>query len=316
MADVLLAFSAIWAVTAVGWLLGRFGVLGPGAEAVLARLVFFVATPALLLVTLSATTPGTLVSRSLFTYVASAVGLAAVTAAVARFWWRLPPGDVVIAALGSAYVNAANLGIPVAGYVFGDISVVAPVLLFQLLLASPVALGLLESGDGAPSRRGLATRLVLLPVRNPILLASAVGLVLAVLAWRLPIGVERPFDLVGQAAVPTALLALGLSLSSRGEPLASTVDAPAAVRPRTMVLTVVALKVLVQPSLAYLVGLGLGLSGRVLLGSVVMSGLPAAQNVFVYASRYGRGVALARGAVAVSTVVAPVTLAAATQLLR
>jgi predicted permease len=321
VADVLLAFSVIWAVTGVGWLVGRFHLLGPGAETVLARLVFFVATPALLVVTLSASPPAALLSPILATYVLSSVLLAGVGATLGRFVWRLNPGESVVAALCAGYVNAANLGIPVAAYVFGDFSVVAPVLLFQLLIASPLALGALESfrvsspAGIAPDRRsGLAWRLVLLPVRNPIMLASAVGLALAVFAWRLPHPVSQPLELLGQAAVPTALLALGMSLSPKRSP--STEDSSDSAAVPGMVVTLVALKVVGQPVLAYLIGrYGFGLDGRVLLGCVIMAGLPAAQNVFVYASRYRQGVAIARNAVIVSTVVALPTLAAATHLL-
>ena len=337
MADVFVAFSAIWAVTGIGWLVGRFGLLGPGAETVLARLVFFVATPALLFVTLSASSVSDLVSPALATYVISSVVLAAATVAVARLVWRLSPGESVIAALSSSYVNAANLGIPVAAYVFGDFAVVAPVLLFQLLLASPLAMAVLEitepavesgaapdpqvNGDAVatmtPARTGLGARLLLLPVRNPIILASAVGLAFAVLAWHPYADVLRPLQLLGQAAVPTALLALGLSLGAgRGPNGQAPLTPRARVSPRVAVATLVGLKLVAQPVIAFLVGrYGFGLQGRVLLGSVVMSGLPTAQNVFVYASRYRQGVGVARDSVIVSTVVAFLTLGVFTQLL-
>ena len=50
---VLVGFGVIAAVIAVGWLVGRTGVLGPGARYVLARLAFFVLTPSLLLTVLA-----------------------------------------------------------------------------------------------------------------------------------------------------------------------------------------------------------------------------------------------------------------------
>ena len=47
MAGVLEGFAVIGVVIAVGYLLGRFDLLGPGARLVLNRFVFFVAAPAL-----------------------------------------------------------------------------------------------------------------------------------------------------------------------------------------------------------------------------------------------------------------------------
>ena len=53
MGGVLIGFSLVWAVIALGYLLGRFNVLGDGAQRVLSRFTFFVASPALLFETIS-----------------------------------------------------------------------------------------------------------------------------------------------------------------------------------------------------------------------------------------------------------------------
>ncbi len=59
----------------------------------------------------------------------------------------------------------------------------------------------------------------------------------------------------------------------------------------------------VQPLAAYVVGrFALGLDAeQALLAVTVLSALPTAQNVFVIASRYERGVLLARDSIFVST---------------
>jgi predicted permease len=103
--------------------------------------------------------------------------------------------------------------------------------------------------------------------------------------------------------VPVALLALGLSLTGVGA--ARTKSPPA---PRYAAL---ALKVVVQPLLAYLIGRHLlGLEGPALLAAVVTSGLPTAQNIYVYAVRYRKAEGLARDAILLSTVAAAFTLLA------
>jgi malonate transporter and related proteins len=58
-----------------------------------------------------------------------------------------------------------------------------------------------------------------------------------------------------------------------------------------------------------------GLSPEQVRAVTVMAALPTAQNVFVYATRFGRGEAIARDAVAVTTLAAaPVILVIATVL--
>ena len=61
--------------------------------------------------------------------------------------------DIAIGGLCSSYVNAGNLGVPVAIYVLGDGAFVAPVLLFQLLILAPVAFVMLDHGRAGGRRR-------------------------------------------------------------------------------------------------------------------------------------------------------------------
>jgi hypothetical protein len=313
MRGLLVAFGTIWAVTAVGWAMGRYDLLGPRAELVLARLVFYVAAPALLFATLSTADLADVFTGALAAFVLSTAIVAGLYVALARAWWRTPAGETTIGAMCASYVNGGNLGIPVAVYVLGDIAYAAPVLVFQLLVAAPTALAFLEtaeareaaaaghaSGDGRARRRALL-RLALFPARNPITLSSAAGVAIALSGWLPPDALLEPFRLVGSAAVPLALLALGLSLTGVGAARAQSPPGP-----RYAALT---LKVLVQPLLAYLIARhALGLSGPALLAAVITSGLPTAQNIYVYAVRYGRAEGLARDAILLSTVAAAVTL--------
>lgn len=291
--EILAAFGALWAITAVGWLTGRFGLLGAGAETVLARLVYFVAAPALLLATLATTPVSGVFTPAFVPFVTSTLVVVAVTAAVARWRWRLGRGEGTVTTLCASYVNGGYLGIPIAAFVLGDVAFAVPVLLFQVLLFSPVALSLL---DARPGVRGLLQ----LPLRNPIMAACGLGLAVTLSGWSPPVEVLRPFELTGAAAVPLALLALGLSLGG-ARPLRTGPDGE-------IRYAVVVAKVLLQPALAYLVARLLGLEGALLLAAVVMSGLPTAQNVFVFATRFRYATELARDAVVLSTLLAAVSL--------
>ncbi|MEE6259858.1 AEC family transporter [Plantactinospora sonchi] len=299
MREVLTGFAVIWAVTLVGYLVGRYTLLGPEGTAVIARLVFLIATPALLFSTLARSTVAGMVTPALAAFVLSTLIVAAAYLLIARHLWHRSTGEAVVGALCASYVNAANLGIPVAAYVLGDVSFVAPVLIFQVLIAAPLALAVLDLT--AANRRPSPRRLVLLPARNPIMLGCAAGLAVAVSGWTPPAEVLRPFELVGSAAVPLALLALGMSLPG-SRPLANAPDAGQR-------YVAVVLKVLVQPALAYLLArFVLHLTGPALLAAVVTSALPTAQNVFVFATHYRQARSLARDAVVLSTVAAAVSL--------
>jgi predicted permease len=297
-------FAALMAVIAVGWVVGRAGILGADAAAVLSRLSFFVATPALLLLTLADADPGVLLSAALVATAGSAVLTALLYVAVARWRWRLPPAQLTTGALASSYVNAGNLGIPISAYVLGDPSFVAPVLLFQVLVMAPVGLAVL-AGSHSAGDAPLRWRLLTQPLRTPVVVGCALGVLVAATGVDLPSLVLEPIQLIAALAVPAALLAYGMSL--HGAPR------PASGQGAGQVWLAVALKTIGQPALAYALGRwAADLSGQALLAVTLTSALPTAQNVFVYASSYDRGTLLARDAVLVSTVLCvPVLIAVA-----
>ncbi|GAA1653457.1 AEC family transporter [Actinoplanes couchii] len=292
MGAVLSGFTTIWLISALGYVLARGRVLGDEAPRVLARLVFSVATPALLFATLSRTSLDRIVTGSLVAFVASTVLVSVVYALVAKLVWKRDTARATIGALGASYVNAGNLGLAVAAYVLGDVSLVVPVLLFQVLFYAPFALTVLDlaSGQGKPSLK----RLALIPARNPLMIASAAGIAVAASGWTPPALFLEPFELVGAAAVPAALLAFGMSLPG-ARPLRAGPESPDR-------YLAVALKILVQPLAAYAIGkLILGLTDVQVFAAVITSALPTAQNVFVFALRYRQSETLARDVIVLST---------------
>jgi predicted permease len=123
--------------------------------------------------------------------------------------WHRAIADVVIGSLASGYVNANNIGIPVAVYVLGNAAYSAPVVLLQLLVFTPIALTILDiQTTGTASFRSV----VLKPLTNPLIIGSALGVLLAVTRVHLPAPVLQPFQLLGGAAVPVVLLGFGMSL--------------------------------------------------------------------------------------------------------
>jgi malonate transporter len=299
-------FVTLAAVIAVGWLVGRTGVLGPGAGQVLSRLSYFVATPALLLLTMAETKPSALLSPALVATAGSAVLCAVLYVGLARWRWRLRPAELAAGGLAASYVNAGNLGLAIAAYVLGDASVVAPVLLFQILVIAPIGLTVLARSTAvtAQSRWQVLTQ----PLRTPIVVGCGLGVAVAASGAELPGLVREPLHLVAALAIPAALLAYGTSLHGAPRPASGAVA--------RQVWLVVALKVLAQPVAAYVLGRWVvGLDGAILRAVTVTSALPTAQNVFVYVSTFGRGVLVARDAILLTTLLSvPVLIGVAVLL--
>ncbi|WP_338782699.1 AEC family transporter [Streptomyces sp. DG1A-41] len=305
MQGVLSGFAVIAVVIGVGYLIGRRGHLGDGGREVLTRLAFHVASPALLFTTLAQADLSVIFSDRLLVTAMSTAAVAGVFVAVgaARGWGV---GRTTIGALCSSYVNSGNLGIPIAVYVLGDASLVAPVLLFQLVGVTPVALTVLDLASGG-EKRPLWQRL-LTPLRNPIALGSLAGVAASASGLTVPGPLMDPLTLIANMSVPAVLLAFGISLRGSTIPLRGAERAP--------VLLAVTLKAVIQPLVAWALAVGVfGLHGASLLDVVVTSALPAAQNLFTYASSYRVGEVLAREAILLSTVLAVPVLVVVAALL-
>ena len=206
MQGVLSGFAVIAVVIGVGYLIGRRGYLGEAGREVLTKLAFHVASPALLFTTLAQADLSVIFSDRLLVTAMSTAAAAGVFVAVgaARGWGV---GRTTIGALCSSYVNSGNLGIPIAVYVLGDASLVAPVLLFQLVGVTPVALTVLDLAAGVFGLRGallldVVVTSALPAAQNLFTYASSyrVGEVLAREAILLSTVVSVPV-LVGVAAV-------------------------------------------------------------------------------------------------------------------
>ncbi|WP_055530049.1 AEC family transporter [Streptomyces graminilatus] len=294
MQGVLTGYAVIAVVIGVGYVIGLRRYLGDNGREVLTKLAFHIATPALLFTTLARADLSVVFSSRLLVTALSTIAAASVFVAVGvvRRWGA---GRTTIGALCSSYVNAGNLGIPIAVYVLGDASLVAPVVLFQTVLVAPIALTVLDLTT--TGEKGSLWRQLITPLRNPIAVGSLSGVLVSAAGVDVPAPVLDPLTLIGGMSVPAVLLAFGISLSGSARPLRGA--------ERTPVLLAVALKSVGQPVATWALAAGaFGLHGAPLLDVVVTSALPAAQNLFTYASHYRVAENLARESILLSTILA------------
>lgn len=296
MLGVLAGFFVVWCIILVGMFVGRRGILGDNARQVLSGLTFFVASPALLFETLSKARLQDVFAAPLLVAAVGAMATAAIFFIIVKFLLKRSMPESLVSSMSASLANSANLGIPIAVYVLGDASYVAPLLIFQLAFFTPLFLMALDSTTSA--HRTTPLRFVLMILRNPMIVGSALGLVVAGTGWQVPPLILQPIHLIGGAAIPAMLMAFGMSLNG-SRPL------QAATARRVDALVASAFKLIVHPAIAYVFArFALGMEGHALFAAVVTSALPTAQNVFVAASRYRTGLTVAKDTVLITTVVA------------
>lgn len=310
MQAALTGFTTIGLIVAAGALLAHLRILGDLQRALLSRLAFLVASPALLFSLVSSANLTHLFARTLLVSIVAiaAAGLAYLVAA--RVLFADEGRQRVISWLASCYTNAGNLGLPIAAAIMGDMTWMAPIMLLQVGLLQPAALALLDLG----AARQEGTRLhpltyLTLPFRNPITVAVLLAFAVNLAGVRLPALLVTPIDMVGAVAVPAMLLAFGVSL--RLDPL------PGRGAHAGRLWLIGAIKVVLHPLVAYALGAWVfGLTRPELLAVTVIAALPSAQNIYVIASRYGVGEVLARDAIFYSTLLSVPTITLVSALLR
>lgn len=315
MSGVLLGFAIVLVLVGVGfvaaWTLpGEAHAMQRG----IAPLVYHITNPALMFLLMSDADLGAV----LRTYTPIALITAAATgllyAVVAGGLLRRPAGPVAAGAMASSYVNAGNIGVPIALYAVGTAAPVVSVLIAQLLVVAPVYLSVFAwcrhrsaragrfvdaDDEGGPARSLGAT--LARSLANPVTVATGLGLLAAAFSLELPPVLAQPVEMLGHASVPLLLLLFGMSL--RGQ-------RPLGREARAEVVLGTVLKTLVMPALAWVVGRFLfGLDGLDLLGVVLMAALPTAQNVFLFAGHFRLATTSVRDITLVSMLLAlPVSL--------
>ena len=135
-------------------------------------------------------------------------------------------------------------------------------------------------------------RLVVEIVRNPLILGCAIGFALNLTPVPKPEGVFRVFDLLGRAALPIGLLAVGagLQIQSLRTHVSGLVQASL-------------LKLLVFPCLTAAFCLLLGVQGEARTVAILFAALPTAVSSFILARQLGGDTTLMASIVTVQTIV-------------
>lgn len=292
MGGVVSGILIVSAVIAVGYLAARFRILGPEVQGALTRTAFHITNPALLYTVVAGSDIRAALGTDAPLALLSAAAVGLLYWLLSFLFFRRPAAETAVGAMASSYANANNIGIPVSLYAVGTAQHVAPVLLVQLLVLAPFYLTLLGVFSGA---RITWKKVLLQPLSNPMIIASALGVVVALTGWQEPELLQKPVDMLAGGAVPMVLLAFGLSLAGRA-PLQKDDG-------RTETLVATFLKIAGMPVIVWTLGrFVFGLEGQHLLASVIMAALPTAQNVFLFASPYGRGMTVARDVILCTTI--------------
>ncbi|MDX1512398.1 MAG: AEC family transporter [Gammaproteobacteria bacterium] len=302
MSALLNVILPVFGIILCGYLAARFKVLGPQSSEALNAFVYYFALPAILFIFV-ARAP---VERIFYWPFLAAWGgglfiTFLIMALISRFYYRDRLAVLTLRAMNGVFANTGYMGIPLVMAAFGDAAALPAIMATVFLsvvgisaLVTLVEIDLRREGSAKSIARDVAVSLARNPLILPVLLAVNVPL----FGLELPASLAFFFDLLGNAAGPCALFALGMFAA--GQSLRAGIA-------ETGVITFV--KLIVHPLVTWL------LATRVFemdylwtVVTVIMASLPTGASCFVFAQRYQIFVARTSSATLATTALSVVTV--------
>jgi malonate transporter and related proteins len=287
-----------------GYGAGRFRLLDEASIAGVNAFVFYFALPAFIF-NLLATSPLADVANGPFiaAYLGTGLVVFAAAAVLGRLLFGVRRSEASLQGSAAVLGNTGYMGIPLVAAAFGDRAAIPLVLglTLEATVLIPLSIVLVEAQKGPDAGWfRLLGSVVRSMARNPIIIAIFAGLLVSATGVGLPTPVENFTDLLGRAAGPCALFALGATLTSF--PISTGIGE---------VSYMTFFKLLVHPAAIWFATTRL-FDVDPLWASVAILGaaLPVAANVFIVAKQYDTYVERVSSAILVSTAISVVTVSA------
>lgn len=188
------------------------------------------------------------------------------------------------------FPNNGNMGLPVVTFALGTAGLDRAII---YMLGSSFVMFCL--GPAIIRGKGLVSGLQL-TLKLPLIWAILLGISLRLFAFQLPWGLDKGIQQLGAAAIPIALLVLGIQL------------AEISFRPKIKELAIAIVRLAIAPLIACLIGKLLHLETLDLQVLILQSAMPTAVNAFIIVSEFGGDQELVARAIVTSTLMSFVTL--------
>ena len=219
MSIILETSLPVFGLILCGYVAGVTGILGKQSTIALNGFVYYFALPALLF---SFTSQAPIMVILNWNFIASILIGSLVSYLIALmigwyvFGYRLPA--VAIAALSSVFANTGYLGVPLFITAFGSDragpAIVATVTVNLVFVGGTIAL--LELTKKSPTTPiGAIANVMKALLKNPLISAPIIALPFSIFSFHPPLLVSRFLELLGSAAAPAALFAIGMSFIDR-----------------------------------------------------------------------------------------------------
>jgi malate permease and related proteins len=199
------------------------------------------------------------------------------------------------------FANAGTYGLPLLLFAYGQEAVARGVIYLAIQLLLLYTVGMLLATSGQCGLRTAIQRML----RLPHLYAIGAAMLFAMTRIPVPDAMLRPIALLNGAALPMMILLLGMQFER-------------AVMPENLIVVGVATvgRLIILPAIAFVAAVALGFTGPDLQAAVLLSGMPAAVMITVFAIEFQTAPAFVTSVVFLTTLLSPITVTVLIALLQ
>jgi malonate transporter and related proteins len=296
MIDVLVALIPVFAIIALGSALRRLDFLSDDGWRAVERVTYFVLFPCFLFAAIAFANFGDEpVGRMALLLTAAMLLMAAIVYPFKAILNLDGPAFTSVfqgAVRWNSYVALGAIA-AVLGQAGLALAAIAVAIMVPLANALCVVVLMRHAGDGGANMVMLLKQLL----RNPLILACIAGIAVQAIGLPIPQVASTTVDLLGKAALPLGLIAVGASLDLG--------DARA--RP-TPVVAATLLKLLLMPLLVAAGAIALGIEGPAKTAALICAAVPGASSSYILARQLGGDAPLMANITTAQTLAAMVTM--------
>ncbi len=297
MLAILNVTAPFFALSACGYAAARFRLLPENAVPALNTFVLYFALPCMMFrFTLDTPFEQIFSAKVFLTYMLGGLITFAIFMVTYRLASKTPLRDGAYPAMAVSWSNWGYMGFALIPALMGKeaLPVIVAGGMADLFVVLSVGLAFGGGTAGHTSLRAIVQGAVLRVIKNPMIWAVIFGAIGSAAGLTLPTAPDQLVKLLGSAAVPVALFAIGVSLYRPGVPIL-----------RADVMMITGGKLLLHPYIVAIVAIYMfGLPAFQMHVLVLMAALPVAGSVFLFAERAGSNSDAISGSILVSTALA------------
>ncbi|MEM9970871.1 MAG: AEC family transporter [Pseudomonadota bacterium] len=301
MLDIFLKTLPFFAIIGLGYVSGRTRFFTAEATAYLTKFVFYFALSAMLFLFAATLDMGEVLDWNFIAAYFSATMAVYVVATIVAYARGRNTAEAAVEAQCAVIGNVGFLGIPMLALLLGEAAIAQIIIVLSvdlIVFGSLIVILITGSRDGRMSL-GILRTVGLGLLKNPMIVSIAAGLIWSRFDLPVPTPVEEFLSILGAAATPGALFAIGASLAT------------AAATRMGDAVTISVFKLLIHPAAVAIAALMIFPVEPYAAGVMIAAAsLPVAGNVYILAEHYGVAPTRVSASILLSTAVSIITVSA------